>query len=104
MPRTYGSKLLLELTNTKENTLGVRLGRACIAANIPAAHVAKVLKISNTTVHKWFRGMGIREYKYAAVVELINLIELGLEQNVLPAANVPDAWKFLENIFNDQVI
>lgn len=36
--------------------LGVKLGRICIAKNIPVKEVAEYFSVSRLTVYKWFSG------------------------------------------------
>lgn len=36
--------------------IGVRLGRECIAHDIPVAAVARHMKVSRVTVYNWFTG------------------------------------------------
>jgi hypothetical protein len=91
MPRSYGDKFLVALKDGDPNRLGVRLGRLCVEANIPAAYVAKALETSRTTVYAWFRGQGIREEKRNRIEAFISLIERDMTDGVLPARNSLDA-------------
>jgi hypothetical protein len=91
MPRSYGDKFLVALKDGDPNRLGVRLGRLCVEANIPAAYVAKALETSRTTVYAWFRGQGIREEKRNRIEAFISLIERDMADGVLPARNSLDA-------------
>lgn len=91
MPRSYGDKFLVALKDGDATRLGVRLGRVCVEANIPAAYVAKALETSRTTVYAWFRGQGIREEKRTRIEAFISLIERDMENGTLPARNSLDA-------------
>jgi hypothetical protein len=91
MPRSYGDKFLVALKDGDATRLGVRLGRVCVEANIPAAYVAKALETSRTTVYAWFRGQGIREEKRNHIEAFISLIERDMADGVLPARNSLDA-------------
>jgi hypothetical protein len=91
MPRSYGDKFLVALKDGDPIRLGVRLGRLCVEANIPAAYVAKALDTSRTTVYAWFRGQGIREEKRSRIEAFISLIERDMADGVLPARNSLDA-------------
>lgn len=91
MPRSYGDKFLIALKDGDPNRLGVKLGRLCVEANIPAAYVAKALDTSRTTVYAWFRGQGIREEKRTRIEAFIYLLEEDMKQGVLPARNSLDA-------------
>lgn len=47
---------IVTLNNAAEDSLGVRLGRACIQHNMPVSAVAKALGVSRQTVYSWFTG------------------------------------------------
>ena len=64
MPRTYSEKFLKELMVADPSSIGVRLGRLCVDANLPAAYVAMALECSRMTVYSWFRGRGVSEKKH----------------------------------------
>ena len=49
MPRSYGDKFLVALKDGDPTRLGVKLGRVCVEANLPAAYVAKALDVSRMT-------------------------------------------------------
>lgn len=98
MPRSYDYKFLLQLQKSDPNRLGVRLGRVCVEANLPAAYVAKVLETSRTTVYSWFRGQGIREERRARVETFIDLVEKDMEGGVLPAQTILDAKHYLREL------
>lgn len=55
---SYGYSLRLAELNEQadEQSLGVRLGRVCIAKNIPVADVAERLGVSRQTIYNWFSG------------------------------------------------
>lgn len=98
MPRSYGDKFLVALKDGDPNRLGVRLGRVCVEANLPAAYVAKALETSRTTVYAWFRGQGIREEKRTRIEAFISLIEKDMTDGVLPARNSLDAKIYIEHM------
>lgn len=56
---SYGYSVKLISTNKAANgrSLGVKLGRVCIAAGIPVSTVAKRLRVSRQTVYNWFAGV-----------------------------------------------
>ena len=97
MPRTYSDKFLVALRDGDSTRLGVKLGRVCVEANLPAAYVAKALETSRTTVYAWFRGQGIREEKRARIEAFISLVEkdMGTE---LPARSSVDAKIYITNM------
>ena len=98
MPRSYDYKFLLELQRADPTRLGVKLGRTCVEANLPAAYVAKVLETSKTTVYSWFRGQGIREERRSRVEVFIDLIEKDMEAKLLPAKTMIDAKLYLREL------
>lgn len=55
---SYGYSLRLVEANKKANgqSLGVALGRLCIANNVPVQEVADRLGVTRMTVYNWFWG------------------------------------------------
>lgn len=98
MARSYSDKFLLALNKNKADSLGVRLGRLCVKANLPAAYVAVALGVSPITVYSWFRGQGISESRRRSVDTLITMLTHDLEDKLLPVRNVGDAKKYIENL------
>jgi len=70
---SYGySNRLIELNNNADGSLlGVRLGRVCIANDVPVSRVAGELKVSRQTVYNWFCGVSTPRTRYT-VQELID--------------------------------
>jgi transcriptional regulator with XRE-family HTH domain len=95
MPRPYSDKFLLELREADPTTVGVRLARLCVEANLPAAYVAKALEISCTTIHKWFRGQIMKEPNIKKVEAFMSLVEQDMAARVLPAKDTADAKHYL---------
>lgn len=54
----YGYTLAIVQANkiASQSNLGVKLGRACIAADVPIFQVAKDFNVTRTTVYNWFSG------------------------------------------------
>jgi len=98
MPRSYDHKFLLELQKADSTRLGVKLGRVCVEANLPAAYVARVLETSRTTVYSWFRGQGIREERRIRVETFIDLVEKDMQDRILPAKTIIDAKLYLREL------
>jgi len=98
MPRSYGDKFLVALKDGDPNRLGVRLGRLCVEANLPAAYIAKALQTSRTTVYAWFRGQGIREEKRTLIEAFMSLVERDMAAGTLPARNSLDAKIYIEQM------
>lgn len=102
MPRSYGHKFLIALKDSDPTRLGVKLGRLCVEANLPAAYVAKALETSRTTVYAWFRGQGIREEKRNLIEAFITLVEKDMAEGTLPARNSLDAKIYIAHMLGGQ--
>lgn len=68
---SYGYSVQLVQANKQSSVqnLGVRLGRACIKANIPVANIATQLGVSKQTVYNWFTGAYNPQKTLAPAVE-----------------------------------
>jgi len=55
--RGYSYRLVKANETADSKHIGVRLGRFCIAADIPVAQVADKFKVSRMTVYNWFMGI-----------------------------------------------
>ena len=55
---SYGYSLRLDEANkrSESQSLGVALGRLCIAKNVPVQEVADQLGVTRMTVYNWFWG------------------------------------------------
>lgn len=56
MPHGYSQYTVTANKRASKRLLGVALGRACIARNVPVATVARELNVSRQTVYNWFVG------------------------------------------------
>lgn len=101
--RSYGQKFLLELRDANPIKLGVQLGRLCVDNNIPAVYVAKVLKVSKTTVYAWFRGQSVREENRKTIEVFIDLVKKDAEDGKLPAKNTLDAKLYIESMVGESI-
>lgn len=54
----YGYTLAIVKANklASLSNIGVKLGRACIAADLPISQVAEDFNVTRTTVYNWFSG------------------------------------------------
>lgn len=99
MPRPYSDKFLLALQEEPEEpSLGIELGRLCIAAKLPATYVAVALETTRMTVYSWFRGQEIRKQRRKNVRIFMDLIKDDLERNILPVASNKEAKVYIENL------
>lgn len=105
MPRNYSEKFLIAVNKLDEESIGVKLAKACVAANLPAQYVANAMGVSRMTIHSWFRGKPIRDKNSKRAKMLIQFIDLALMENVLPATSMISAKQFTDQIseqFNPQ--
>jgi transcriptional regulator with XRE-family HTH domain len=67
----HGYTLSLVLANKRapRQKLGVRLGKACIAANIPVAQVASDFGVSRPAVYAWFTGRSEPKWQLEEAIE-----------------------------------
>jgi len=99
MPRPYSDKFLLALQEEPEEpSLGIELGRLCVAAKLPATYVAVALETTRMTVYSWFRGQEIRKQRRKNVRVFMDLIKDDLERNILPVASNKEAKVYIENL------
>lgn len=103
MSRSYGPKFLLELAAADPNSLGVRLGRLCVNANIPAAYAAVALEVTRMTVYSWFRGKGVNEKKGKLIEVFMDMVGKDLADGVLPAKDTKDAKRYIESLIGIQL-
>lgn len=103
MARPYSQEFLLELHRNESNSLGVRLARLCVNANLPATYVAVALETTRTTVYSWFRGQGIREAKHNLIETFIHLVETDMANGVLPAKTTHDAKQYIEQMVGSSI-
>jgi hypothetical protein len=103
MARPYGSKFLIALERSKLDTLGIKLAKLCVKANIPATLVAVALETSPTTVYSWFRGQGVREHRRKAVEVFIDLLKEDFESGVLPVASIDAATDYIESMIGKKI-
>lgn len=97
--RRYSAEFLRSLDDPDvEPSVGMDLARVTVRAKIPGNYVAIALAVTRMTVHKWFRGQDIRKKKRAEVKAFINRIEQDLASGRLPAKNVKEVKKYIEDL------
>ena len=62
--RGYSFRVAEGVKKGDDALLGVQLGRACLARDIPVSEVAQVLQVTRQTVYHWF--LGVSEPRGAA--------------------------------------
>jgi DNA-binding XRE family transcriptional regulator len=65
----YTLALVLAVKRAPKHKLGVRLGKACIEANIPISQVAKDFKVTRPTVYAWFTGKSQPNWRQEVAIE-----------------------------------
>ena len=103
MARPYGEKFLIALNKSNLDTLGIKLAKLCVKANLPATLVAVALETSSTTVYKWFRGQGIREHKRKAVEVFMDLLNEDFANGVLPVVDNNAAADYIGNMIGKKL-
>lgn len=99
MPTKYSDELARAVFGAKSTSpLGMRLGKACVEAELPAVYVAQVLGVSRMTIHNWFRGGEIRKSRTDKVLVLTQLIQEDTARGVLPAKTLADARDYLQEM------
>lgn len=54
--RGYRKNVYDQITASKSDSLGVRLGKLCVTKNIPVIDVASFFGVSRQAVYLWFKG------------------------------------------------
>jgi len=67
----YGYTLSLIEANKRASRfkLGVKLGRACIAADVPVSDVANHFGVSRQTIYSWFYGRSEPHWRHESAIE-----------------------------------
>ena len=67
----HGYSIALVAANklAPKNKLGVKLGRACIRANVPVIQVAEDFQVSRTAVYAWFSGRSNPSWRIEDAIE-----------------------------------
>ena len=99
MARNYSEQFLIAVNKLDEDSIGVKLAKACVVANLPAQYVADAIGVSRMTIHSWFRGKPIRDKNSKRVKAVIQFIDLAMLDKSLPATTMLDAKKFTEAVY-----
>lgn len=98
MSRNYSESFLIEVNQLDAERTGVKLAKACIAANIPALYVASAMGVSRMTIYSWFRGKPLRDKNMQLANKFIDLVNEDLVQGNLPTANTLIAKSYTTSI------
>jgi len=96
MPRNYSEQFLIAVNKLDEDSVGVKLAKACVMANLPAQYVADAIGVSRMTIHSWFRGKPIRDKNTKQIKALLILINDTFADGSLPALNMAEAKNFAQ--------
>lgn len=67
--RGYATRIVRANRDANADSLGVKLGRFCIANDYPVREVAEYFGVSRMTIYKWFTGDWIPRKAHAAQIE-----------------------------------
>lgn len=67
--RGYSSRIIRANKEANTTSPGVKLGRLCIAQEIPVSEVAEFFKVSRMTIYKWFKGIEMPRKKQIEKIE-----------------------------------
>lgn len=65
----YSARVVAANHSHDDSFIGVKLGRVCIAHDIPVSFVASQLEVSRQTVYNWFIGAYEPHARYRQTVE-----------------------------------
>lgn len=65
----YTLALVQAVRRAPKHKLGVRLGKACIDANVPISQVAKDFRVTRPTVYAWFTGRSNPNWRQEIAIE-----------------------------------
>jgi len=99
MARPYSEQFLISLTKTESRSVGVRLAKLCVKANLPSLYVADKFGVDTRSVYSWFRGGKIRPANREQIKGLISEIERSLDTGELPAQTLKQAKEYLDGIW-----
>jgi hypothetical protein len=101
--RPYSDKFLRFIHDTESKSVGIELAKLCIAANIPAAHVASALEASRMTVYGWFRGRDIRAKKRIVIEVFMDMVRQDIQTGILPAKDVNASKAYISSLLGVSV-
>lgn len=64
----YSQRVVDANKGASKTLLGVRLGRVCIAKDVPVTDVAETIGVSRETVYNWFSGIHEPHQSFHAVI------------------------------------
>ena len=65
----YTITLANTIKRAPKHKIGVRLGKVCVAANVPVVEVAEHFGVSRPTIYSWFTGRGTPRQSQEEAIE-----------------------------------
>ena len=96
--RVYSQRIQQGVQAADQTKIGVRLGRVCVAAQIPVQVVAKWMKVSRQGVYYWFLGStDIADEKQDKAQEIISIVSAATIDGQLPAADIATMMQVIKH-------
>lgn len=97
-PRSYSKATIARVMGSREDSVSMRLAKACVRANLPSGEIASHLNVTRATMISWFKGTAIRGDKAGAAHKLADAIVRDLEAGVLPAKDREAGIDYLRSL------
>ena len=96
--RVYSDRIKQGVLAADQTKIGVRLGLACVAAQIPVQVVAKWMKVSRQGVYYWFLGStDIADEKQDRAQEIIGILAAATIDGQLPAKDITTMMQVIKH-------
>ena len=93
----YSQKIQDVVREGDKKLLGVRLGLACIRAEIPVQVIAKWMSVTRQGVYYWFTGVtDIASKNHPKVEQIIRVLNAARDNKELPAATLEEAMRVVK--------
>ncbi len=96
--RGYSKATIARVMESTEDSVSMRLAKACIRANLPSSEIAEHLNVTRASLNAWFKGTVIRAEKAGAAHKLTEIILHDLESGVLPAKDRETGINYLRSL------
>lgn len=97
-PRGYSRATIARVMGSREDSISMRLAKACVSAKLPSSEVAEHLNVTRATLNSWFKGTAIRGEKAGAAHKLTERVLADLESGVLPAGDREAGISYLRSL------
>lgn len=96
--RGYSKATITRVMESTEDSVSMRLAKACIRAKLPSSEIADHLNITRASLNAWFKGTVIRGEKAGAAHKLTERILEDLGSGVLPAKDRDAGINYLRSL------